>query len=94
MRLNVYAEEITAETEVVAKTVTDDEFGERTFYGIRFFLESPDCLHHSAEDDDRSAITLWCRWTKAEGTDFNLLKELFEGLQGRVTEAEHQASAT
>lgn len=66
MRINVYAEELTTETEVVTKTVTDDEFGERVFYGIRVFLKSPDALHHSEEDDDRSAITFWLRWGRRD----------------------------
>jgi hypothetical protein len=59
MRINVYAEELTTETQLVSKTVNDDEFGERTFYGVRMFLKSPEELHHSDEDDDRSAITFW-----------------------------------
>jgi hypothetical protein len=54
-----WAEEITEEVTLVEKTVTDDEFGTRTFYGIRVFLASPDVLHHSEADDDRSAITFW-----------------------------------
>lgn len=59
MRINVYAEELTDEVEIVVKNVTDDENGTRTFYGLRFYLKSPDDLHHSDEDDDRSAITIW-----------------------------------
>jgi hypothetical protein len=69
MRINVYAEELTEEIELVTKTVTDDEFGTRIFYGIRMYLLSPKELHHSIEDDDRSAITYWVKWTKADGTD-------------------------
>lgn len=69
MRINVYAEELTDEVELVTKTVTDDKFGERTFYGIRCFLASPDVLHADPEDDDRSAITYWVPWTRAAGHD-------------------------
>lgn len=29
------------------------------FHGLRFYLKSPNDLHHSADDDDRSAITFW-----------------------------------
>lgn len=59
MRINVYAEELTDEVQLISKTVTDDDFGARTFYGIRVYLKSPSELHHSDEDDDRSAITFW-----------------------------------
>jgi hypothetical protein len=61
MRINIYNEELTNEIEVVSKTVNDAEFGERTFLGFRFYLESPDVLHHGDIDDDRSAVTLWVR---------------------------------
>lgn len=57
MRINVYAEELTTETRVVCKTVDNKEF-----YGIRLYLLSPDELHHTLEDDDRSAITFWVPW--------------------------------
>ena len=30
-----------------------------TYYGVRMYLASPDILHHTSEDDDRSAITFW-----------------------------------
>lgn len=80
MRINVYAEELTTETELVTKVVTDEEFGERTFYGIRMFLKSPTELHHSAEDDDRSAITFWVKWTRKGGTDPFTLSEMLHNL--------------
>ncbi len=56
MRVNVYNEEITGEFEVV--WVTAKETGKR-FMGLRMFLKSPADLHHTADDDDRSAVTLW-----------------------------------
>lgn len=62
MRINIYAEEITNEVELVKK-----DAGGRTFYGIRFWLKSPEDLHHTVEDDDRSAVTLWVPWTKRTG---------------------------
>lgn len=80
MRINVYAEEITPETSLEVKTVTDDEFGERTFYGMRMYLESPEVLHHSKDDDDRSAITLWVKWTRRDGTDVASVRAVLEGL--------------
>jgi hypothetical protein len=55
MRVNLYEEELTNEAEVVSTTTEEG----RTFYGARLFLRSSDALHHSAEDDDRSAVTFW-----------------------------------
>lgn len=54
MRINIYAEELTNEVEMVKK-VTEG----KTFYGLRLFLESSQLLHQTATDDDRSAITFW-----------------------------------
>ena len=56
MRMNVYAEELTTETEKVTKLAENTGI---TYTGVRIFLKSPDELHHTAEDDDRSAITFW-----------------------------------
>lgn len=50
MRVNVYAEEITTEATIVDK-------GEH--HGVRLVLKSHEDLHHTQEDDDRSAITFW-----------------------------------
>lgn len=91
MRINVYAEEITTETEVVSKDVSDSKFGDRTFYGVRLFLESPDVLHADPEDDDRSAITFWVPWTRAEGHDFNHVRNAIHGLLHDIDVAESQA---
>lgn len=85
MRLNVYAEEITNETQLV----TTEAEG-RTFYGLRAYLESSPKLHHGAGDDDRSAITYWVRWTKKDGHDGSLLRAMLEGLLARLDEAERQ----
>ena len=65
MRINVYAEELTNDIEIVRKSPANVP-GE-TFRGIRMFLKSPDELHDDPNDDDRSAITLWVPWTKAGG---------------------------
>ena len=62
MRINVYAEEITNEVQVVKKTVNQE-----LFYGIRVFLKSPQELHYGTSDDDRSAITFWVPWTRKDG---------------------------
>lgn len=55
MRINVYDEELTGEVVVVEQTADTGV----TYYGVRVFLTSPDVLHNSATDDDRSAVTFW-----------------------------------
>lgn len=87
MRINVYAEELTDETELVTKTVTDEAFGTRTFYGLRMYLKSPDALHSEPDDDDRSAITIWVPWTRHGGHRFSDVGKVLEGLQARLHEA-------
>lgn len=65
MRINVYAEELTTNMEVVRKA--PDNHPDVEFRGIRMYLASPSELHSGADDDDRSAITLWVPWTRAGG---------------------------
>ena len=55
MRINIYSQELTKEVELVSKTADTGI----TYYGVRMYLASPDILHHTPEDDDRSAITFW-----------------------------------
>jgi hypothetical protein len=55
MRINIYSQELTKEICLVYK---DSNTGIR-YYGVRFYLASPEVLHHTPEDDDRSAITFW-----------------------------------
>lgn len=55
MRINVYSQELTKEVQLVSKVA---DTGIR-YYGVRMYLASPDILHHTKEDDDRSAITFW-----------------------------------
>ena len=59
MRMNVYSQELTSDVGMVEKTGTDDKGEQATFKGVRIYLVSPDTLHHTLEDDDRSAITFW-----------------------------------
>ena len=56
MRINVYHEELTNEFVFVEKKVPETG---KTYYGFRIFMLSPPELHHTTQDDDRSAITLW-----------------------------------
>lgn len=55
MRINIYSQELTKEIELVSKVA---DTGIR-YYGVRMYLASPDILHHTEDDDDRSAITFW-----------------------------------
>ena len=55
MRINVYSQELTKEIELVSKEADTGI----TYYGVRIYLASPDVLHHTVDDDDRSAITFW-----------------------------------
>ncbi len=55
MRVNIYAEEITKRIEVVQKTADTT----KPFWGLRAYLKSPSDLHHTADDDDTSAVTFW-----------------------------------
>jgi hypothetical protein len=56
MRINVYSQELTKEIAIVSKKAEDTGI---TYHGVRLYLHSPDLLHHTKEDDDRSAITFW-----------------------------------
>jgi hypothetical protein len=83
MRINIYAEEITEEAEVVRKTVNQEQF-----YGVRLFLKSPKELHYGTSDDDRSAITLWVPWTKEHGHQPGIVLIALENmLEALTTEA-------
>lgn len=91
MRVNVYAEELTIETQCITKHVDDPEYGPRTFYGIRLYLESPDVLHDTPDDDDRSAITFWVPWTREGGHDWGLVVRAFDRLVMELSEAQLKA---
>jgi hypothetical protein len=60
MRINIYEEELDEGIEVIRK---DNVNGNETFFGLRVWLKSPkEILDHSTpEDDDRNAVTFWCR---------------------------------
>lgn len=55
MRIQVYSQEITSDVRLVCKTANTG----KTYWGVRFFLHSPEQLHHTPDDDDRSAVTFW-----------------------------------
>lgn len=88
MRINVYAEEITTETQIVTKSVNQE-----LFYGVRLFLASPKELHYGTSDDDRSAITFWVPFTKEKGHQprltLNALQNCFETLISEANRRGH-----
>lgn len=55
MRVNVYSQELTGEVATLSK-VSDTGVA---YPAVRLFLHSSERLHHTATDDDRSAITFW-----------------------------------
>lgn len=55
MRIHIYSQELTKEITLISKTADTGI----DYYGLRFFLASPDILHHTSDDDDRSAVTFW-----------------------------------
>lgn len=55
MRIHVYSQELTKEVSLIDATADTGI----AYYGVRFWLASPDALHHTTEDDDRSGITFW-----------------------------------
>lgn len=87
MRLNIYAEEVTTETRVIAKTSVQPDGARRTFYGVGLFLASPDVLHHTPDDDDRSCVTLWVPWTAEKGHDFEHVAKAIRNLMGSLATA-------
>jgi len=55
MRVNIYEEELTEDLQCFSKRAGTGT----TYYGIHFYLKSPSQLHHTATDDDRSAVIFW-----------------------------------
>lgn len=72
MRINVYHEELTTETAFVEKHVKETG---KTYYGVRMFMKSPPELHYTADDDDRTAITLWWGTKRAAIRHLELITE-------------------
>ena len=81
MRINVYSQELTTEVELV-EAVADTGI---KYYGVRMILASPKVLHHTDEDDDRSAITFWIPNAKSMSQDD--LSRVFKSLSDLVSEA-------
>ena len=79
MRINVYSQEITKEITVIQKQAADTGL---LYYGVRMYLASPDILHHTEQDDDRSAITFWI--PNAESFSQEDLAKVFEDMAAKV----------
>jgi hypothetical protein len=59
VRINVYSQELTNEIDRVTKLGTDKDGKAAQFHAVRLYLHSAPQLHHTPEDDDRSALTIW-----------------------------------
>ena len=88
MRTNIYAEELTEDVRIVTKVAEDTG---NKFYGLRVFLESPDVLHHTDEDDDRSAVTVFVPWTKAQGHDTEKVRRILSAMLSNLNVIEGRA---
>lgn len=55
MRINVYSQELTDEVRVVEKQSNTGLI----YSAVQLMLHSSPMLHHSPQDDDRSAVTFW-----------------------------------
>jgi hypothetical protein len=79
MRVNIYAEELTGESQIVEKKV-----GVNTFFGIRMILKSHKALHYGPNDDDRSAVTIWCPFFEGSGNHPEILLRCLKDMQYEV----------
>jgi hypothetical protein len=61
MRINVYSQELLTDMTGLRQleTVTKKSDTGVVYSAVRLYLASPDELHHTFDDDDRSAITFW-----------------------------------
>jgi hypothetical protein len=55
MRINVYSQELTSETHLLAKKSNTG----LVYHAVQLVLHSSPMLHHPPADDDRSAVTFW-----------------------------------
>lgn len=81
MRINIYGEEITSESVLVStREIPQDDGGTTKFYGVRAFLLSTPALHHTEDNDDRSAFTLWVPWTREGGYKVSVVSQLLRNM--------------
>lgn len=55
MRINVYSQELTPEVQSISQRSNTGAL----YHAARLVLRSAPQLHHTSDDDDRSAITIW-----------------------------------
>lgn len=72
MRVNIYSQELTTDIELVEKAGYDEKSEPAMFQGVRLYLHSPELLHHTPLDDDRSAVTIWLPKSKERRRDLAL----------------------
>ncbi len=77
MRVNIYAEELPHAHRGMERVSKETDTG-RTFFGARLFLKSPEELHDTPDDDDRSAVTIWGPRAKVA----KLLRDLADVMEG------------
>lgn len=75
----MYSQELTKEVTTVSKKAEDTGI---TYHGVRMYLASPDILHHTKDDDDRSAITFWI--PQAESFTQEDLARVFDDMARQV----------
>ncbi len=80
MRVNIYAEELTKNIDLIKKATEGKEF-----YGIRLYLKSHPDLHHTSTDNDESAITIWIPHKKGRN-DFNFVCDLLDEMSRKLEE--------
>lgn len=80
MRINVYSQELTDETRLIAKPSNTGV----TYHAVQFVLHSSPMLHHPPQDDDRSAATFWLPKSQARREE---LARAFERMAALVREA-------
>ena len=78
MRINVYSQELTSEVKLVSKK---SDTGPSVYYAAQLVLHSSPMLHHSPQNDDRSAITIWLPKSKTRRQEmaraFDRIAEIF-----------------
>ncbi len=86
MRINVYSQELTTDVAIVAKSGINETGEPEQFYGVRLYLLSPEQLHHTIIDDDRSAITLWLPKSSHRRQDLaNAFYEMAQLIERNIT---------
>ena len=75
MRVNVYSQELTNEVQAIVQRSNTGKF----YSAVRLMLRSSDHLHHTPDDDDRSAVTFWMPTSQARREAFaKVLEQMAE----------------